>query len=169
MKLTDLAPQEVWEALVQDVHGKFGISCAVSDADGGHATHHENWCNRLCPKIKAKPEAVASICAIAAQNFTMMTRQMKKPVIEECDIGLIKIAVPIFAGDAFLGTAGGCGFLAEDGEVEEFMVGKATGLDDDEIAELTNDITVISKAGAGEIADYTAARITEIVAKYESK
>ena len=49
-------------------------------------------------------------------------------MISECDMALAKLAVPIFVGDTFLGTVGGCGLLPEGGEVEEFMVHKATGL-----------------------------------------
>ncbi len=132
-------------------------------------SHYENWCNWICPVIKKKPESIGAICAVAAQNFTAETKATRKPMIGECDIALVKVAAPIFVGDTFLGTAGGCGLLPEDGEVEEFMVQKATGLEEEKIAELANGIEIISETRAGEFADYIAARIAEVVSRYESK
>ncbi len=72
-------------------------------------------------------------------------------------------------GDTFLGTAGGCGLLPEDGEVEEFMVQKTTGLEEKKISELTEGIATMSETRAKEFADYIAARIAEVVSRYESK
>ena len=169
MTLTDLLSEEEWNDFVKDLHEKFGICCAVSDDKGAHVSHYENFCNRICPVIKKKPESISAICAVAAQNFTSETKATRKQMIDECDIALVKVAVPIFVGDTFLGTAGGCGLLPEDGEVEEFMVHKATGLEEKKVSELVEGITTMSEIRAGEFADYTTARIAEIVGRYESK
>ena len=169
MTLTDLLSEKEWNVFVKDLHEKFGITCAVSDANGDHVSHYENWCNRVCPVIKKKPEAIAAICAVAAQNFTLETKMTRKPMILECDIALVKVAVPIFVGDTFLGTVGGCGLLPEDGEVEEFMVQKTTGLEEREVSELVEGITTMSETMVHEFEDYTATCIAKIVSKYESK
>ncbi len=169
MTLTDLLSENEWNDFVKDLHEKFGIGCAVSDVNGAHVSHYENWCNRICPVIKKKPEAIGAICAVAAQNFTAETKATRKPVIGECDLALVKVAAPIFVGDTFLGTAGGCGLLPENGEVEEFMVQKTTGLEEKKISELADGIAIMSEARAKEFADYITARIAEIVSRYESK
>jgi len=169
MTLTDLLSEEQWNDFVKDLHEKFGMCFAVSDANGDHVSHYENWCNRVCPVIKKKPEAIAAICAVAAQNFTHGTKTTQKPMISECDIAMVKVAVPIFVGDTFLGTVGGCGLLPEGGEVEEFMVQKTTGLEEREVSELVEGIATMSETRAEEFVDYTAARIAEIVSRYESK
>jgi len=169
MTLTDLLSEKEWNDFVKDLHEKFSLCCDVSDVEGAHVSHYENWCNRICPVIKKKPEAIGAICALAAQNFTAATKATQKPMIEECDIALLKVTVPIFVGDTFLGTAGGCGLLPEDGEVEEFMVHKTTGLEEKKVSELVEGIATMSETRAGEFADYTAARVAEIVGRYESK
>ncbi|MDY6790438.1 MAG: PocR ligand-binding domain-containing protein [Thermodesulfobacteriota bacterium] len=169
MTLMDLLSEEEWNDFVKDLHQKFGICCSVSDTEGAHVSHYENWCNRICPVIKQKPESIAAICAVAAQNFTSETQKTKKPMVGECDIALKKVAVPIFVGDTFLGTAGGCGLLPENGEVEEFMIQKVTELDEKKISELTTGIEIMTETRAQEFADYITARIAEIVSKYESK
>ena len=166
MTLTDLLSENEWNDFVKDLHEKFGICCSVSDAKGAHVSHYENWCNRICPVIKKKPESIGAICAVAAQNFTSETKATLKPMIGECDIALVKVAVPIFVGDTFLGTAGGCGLLPEDGELEEFMVQKTTGLEEKKISELAEAIATMTEIRAGEFADYIAARVAEIVNRY---
>ena len=169
MTLTDLLSINEWNDFAKDLHEKFEICCAVSDANGDHVSNYENWCNQVCPVIKKKPEAIAAICAVAAQNFTLETKTTQKPIISECDIALVKVAVPIFVGDTFLGTVGGCGLLPEDGEVEEFMLQKSTGLEETEVSELVEGIATMSETRACEFTDYTATRIEEIVNRYESK
>ncbi len=168
MTLTDLLSEKEWNDFVKDLHEKFVICCSVSDAKGAHVSHYENWCNRICPVIKKKPESIGAICAVAAQNFTSETKATQKPMIGECDIALVKVAVPIFVGDTFLGTAGGCGLLPEDGELEEFMVQKTTGLEEKKISKLAEGITTMTETRAGEFADYIAARVAEIVRRYKA-
>ena len=169
MTLTDLLSEKEWNNFVKDLHEKFGICCAVWDAEVVNVSHYENWCNRICPVIKKKPESIGAICAVAAQNFTAETKATRKPMIGECDIALAKVAAPIFVGDTFLGTAGGCGLLPENGKVEEFMIQKATGLEEEKISELVEGIATMPEPLAREFADYIAARIAEIVSRYESK
>ncbi|NNL42017.1 MAG: hypothetical protein HKO79_05945 [Desulfobacterales bacterium] len=169
MILTDLLSLNEWNAFTKDLHEKFGICCAVSDANGDHVSQYENWCNRICPVIKQKPEAIAAICAVAAQHFTLETKMTQKPLVSECDIALVKMAVPIFVGDTFLGTVGACGLLPEEGEVEEFMVQKSTGLKESEVSELIEGIATMSEIRIREFTEYTAARIAEIVTRFENK
>ncbi len=88
-------------------------------------------------------------------------------MISECDIALVKAVVPIFVGDTFLGTVGGCGLFPEGGEGEECMLQKATGLEEREVSELVEGIATMSETRVGEF-EYSAARIAEIANKYES-
>ncbi len=169
MTLTDLLTETEWNDFVKDLHEKFGISCSVANADGAHVSHHESFCNRICPVIKDKPDALTTICASAMKSFTSQTKASRKPLIDECDIALVKVAVPIFVGESFLGTVSGCGLLPEDGEVEDFLIQKTTGLSEEQIADLAEGTATMTEARAGEFADYMAAGIAEIVSRYQAK
>ena len=79
-------------------------------------------------EIKANKDSLAAICAPGNQNFMAQAEKTRKAIIAECDAGLVKIAVPIFNQDEFLGTAGGCGLLPAGGEVETFLIEKTAGL-----------------------------------------
>ena len=169
MTLTDLLTESEWNDFIKDLHEEFGISCAAADADGAHVSHYDNCCNRICPVIKDKPEVLTTICASAMKSFTAETKASGKPLIEACDIGLIKVAVPVFVGETFLGTVGGCGLLPEQGEVEEFLIQQTTGLPEERIAELADGIATMTEVQARKLADTIAARLAAIVSSYEAR
>jgi ligand-binding sensor protein len=166
MELTDILCVEAWARFEKELFDRFHINCTVYNTSGVGVTGKPNWCNQLCPVIKANPDALAAICAPGNQNFMAQAKQTAKAVIGECDAGLVKIAVPIFAEDEFLGTAGGCGLLPEGGEVETFMIEKSTGMSEAEIADLSKSVGTMSDAKAGEMADFIENRITKEVSRY---
>ena len=75
--------------------------------------------------------------------------------------------VPIFAGDEFIGAAGGCGLLMEDGEVDEFMINKTTGLPEEKIAALSESVAIITPHQAEKLAAYIAGEIDRVVKRYQ--
>lgn len=162
IELTDILSVDAWARFEKELFDRFHINCTVYSAAGTGLTGKPNWCNVLCPKIKANKDALAAICAPGNQNFMAQAKQTRTAVIGECDAGLIKIAVPIFAGGAFLGTAGGCGRLPEGGEVDTFMVHKATGMPEAEIASLCKDLGTMSQAQAEEMATFIQARFDQL-------
>jgi len=165
MKLTDLLSSEGWAQFEKELFERYAMNCTVYDTTGVGITGKPRWCNRLCPEIKANPDSLAAICAPGNQNFMAQARQTERPVIGECDAGLVKIAVPIFVNGDFLGTAGGCGRLPEGGEVEMFLIEKTTGLDEARIRELCEGIQPISEQEAQEMAEYIEARIARITGR----
>ena len=82
-----------------------------------------------------------------------------EPVIDECDAGMLKIAVPIFNDNAFLGTAGGCGLLPAGGEVETFLIEKTAGLTEKEIADLCDGMGTMTEDQAQEMASFIEEKI----------
>jgi len=88
------------------------------------------------------------------QNIALQARKTKKPVIGECDAGLLKLTVPIFVGDEFLGVGGGCGLLTDDSEVETYLISMTIGVDEELFAatcvpkhEVYNSLVDIMAAG----------------------
>jgi len=166
MELKDIMPIEDWEQFEKELFNRFNINCTVYNASGMSITGKPNWCNHLCPEIKANTTSLAAICAPGNQYFMSQAKKTQGPVIGECDAGFIKIAVPILVDGEFLGTAGGCGLLPEDGEVEEFIVQKTLGLPTDEIAELCQNIGSMSEGKAKEMAAFIEKQLTRFVGTY---
>jgi ligand-binding sensor protein len=87
-------------------------------------------------------------------NIAVQAMQTRKPAIEECDAGLLKLVVPIFIGDEFAGAVGACGLLTEDGEVDAFLINKTTDMNEDVIQDLSEGIGTISRQKAEALAEY---------------
>lgn len=166
MELTDILSKEEWARFEKELYERFHLGCTVYNASGFSITGQKHWCNRLCPKIKENKDALSAICATGNQAFAAQAQQTGESVVDECDAGLLKIAVPIFVKGEFLGTAGGCGLLLEGGEVEDFMVQKTTGLDEDEIAALCEGIETMTEDKALEVAAVIEERISQIVKNF---
>ena len=165
MKLTDIQPLEKWAALESTIRERSGLRARVYDVDGVGITDPSAHANDLCPEIRSTQKGLTFICAVAHQNLAAMARNAREPVVEECDAGLIKIVVPIFVGEEFVGAAGGCGLLTEDGEVDEFMINKTTEIPEEKIAELAARIGTISAAALESLTAFIAAEVQRMVAE----
>jgi ligand-binding sensor protein len=154
MKLTDFCPIEKWMAFEKNIHERSGMDANVFNTDGIRITDFKEWVNRLCPAIKAIDKGQSYICAVAHMNIAAQAMQTRMPAIEECDAGLIKLVVPIFVNDEFVGAVGACGLLLEDGEVDDFLINKTTDMAEDVIQDLSQGIGAISRQKAEALAAY---------------
>ena len=164
MKLTDLAPLEKWIAFEKDIYKKSGLDVNVFDTKGYRISEFKTWANRLCPEIKATDKGQSFICAPAHMNIATLAMRSKKPVIEECDAGMLKLVVPIMLNDEYVGAVGACGFLLDEGEVDSFLVNKMTDINEDRVERLAEGIDSITTEKAELLAQYIEDQIAEIVA-----
>jgi ligand-binding sensor protein len=163
MKLTDLMTPDKWIEFEKDIHERSGLDSNVFNTDGIRITDYKQWVNRFCPKVKADDRGQSFICAVAHMNIAEMARQSKTPMIEECDAGLLKLVVPVFMDDEFIGAVGACGLILDDGEIDSFMVNKTIGMDEEEIEALAGDIKKISRKEVEALAGYIQDRINVIM------
>lgn len=169
MELTDILPPERWVELEKEINRMSDLNAIVFNIDGNRITEYKKWANRLCPAIKATDKGQSYICAVAHMNLATQAEKTKKRAIGECDAGLVKIVVPIFVKDEFLGTFGVCGLLLDDGEVDSFLVNMTTGIDETEIENLSNDIDTIPNDKSQHVVIYIKDRIDKIVNDFLSK
>jgi ligand-binding sensor protein len=163
MLLTDVLPKKKWEAFEKELFDRFHINCTVYDISGQGVTGKPNWCNRLCPEVKGNKESLAAICAAGNQYFMAQTKRTRKALIDECDAGLTKIAVPIFVNGEFLGTAGGCGLLPAGGEVQTFLLEKTMGMREEQVLALCEGLGTITQEEAEKMVDYIEKRIAQFM------
>jgi ligand-binding sensor protein len=167
MTLTDILPLEAWIEFEKEINSRSGLNASVFDENGMRITNYKKWANQLCPEIKTNKKGQTFICAAAHQNLAGQAMQTRKPVVEACDAGLVKIVVPIFVNNTFLGTAGGCGLLPENDLVEAFLVSKVTEMDVRKIETLAASIACLSDDDAQALVIYLQNRIDEIVKYFE--
>lgn len=169
MELTDLLPLEQWKAFEKEIADRSGLDANVFNTDGIRITDYKNWANRLCPAIKATDKGQSYICAVAHMNLSSQAKQAQKSIIEECDAGLVKIIVPVFVKNMFLGAVGACGFLLDDGEVDPFLINMTIGMDEEEIERLSDDIGIISSEKARSLILHIEEKIGKIIGGFENK
>jgi ligand-binding sensor protein len=169
MNLTDLAPLERWLELEKAVNQRFGLDVNVFDVKGYRISDFKAWANRLCPEIKATDTGQSFICAPAHMNIARMAMRAKKTVTEECDAGLLKMVVPIFVNGEFIGAVGACGVILDEGEVDAFLINKMTGIDDNQIELLSQDLPSVTTEKLQAAARYIEEQIALILAESESK
>ena len=169
MELTDLLPIEKWKELEREITRRSGLDANIFNIDGIRITDYKNWANKLCPAIKATDKGQSYICAVAHMNLSAQAKQTQESLVEECDAGLVKIIVPIFMKNEFLGAVGACGFLLDGGEVDSFLVNMTTGMDEEEVERLSADIETISIEKARIILSFIEEEISKIIRKSEKK
>ncbi len=169
MKLTDIAELEIWLELEKKIHERSGLNASVFDVDGVRITDFKKWANKLCPVIKADEEGQDYICAVAHQNIAAQAKRSRKAVVAECDAGLMKLVVPIFLNGEFLGVAGGCGYIAENGEVDMFMISKTTGITEEKLMDLSDDISVMTPEQAESHTKFIQVELAQIIKEYENR
>lgn len=167
MKLTRILPLKKWKELESDLFLTYNLQGAVFDAEGNRITGNKTMVNRICPVIKSTPKGQSYICAVAHMNIATLAMQTREAVIEECDAGLLKLAVPIFFEDLFLGVIGGCGILTEDGEIDTFAISKIAGIDEEQVESLSSDIPAMSNETARSVCDYLETRLDNIFCDFK--
>jgi len=163
MELTDILSLDQWIKFEKQINERFGLNAAVCDIEGNRITNFNKWGNRLCPAVKTNKKGQSFICALAHMNLAKVAQQTREPVIEECDANLLKIVVPIFAGETYLGVTGGCGRLMDNGETDIFLINKITGIDETELVHLSQDISGITRTEAEAVVEFIQKGIEQIL------
>jgi ligand-binding sensor protein len=170
MKLTDLAPLELWMELENDINARSGMDANVFDTRGYRISPQKHWANQLCPAIKDTDKGQSFICAPAHMNLAAQAMRTGATVIEECDAGMIKLVVPIFKGEEFVGAVGACGMRFADSEIDAFLVNKMTDIDEDRVESLAADVPSVTRENAEELGRYIRMRIDAILdSQFDSK
>lgn len=169
MKLVDIMPVEKWEEIEKEINKRSGFNAAVYDAQGIRITEFKKWANRLCPAIRQTEKGLQSICSVAHQNVAAQVLKTRETVVDECDAGLMKFAVPIFVDDEFLGVAGGCGKLRGEGQVDVYLVHRTADLDEKVVGDLSGDIETIGEDRLELVINYVEKEVGVIIAKFSAE
>jgi ligand-binding sensor protein len=166
MELVDILPVENWVEVEKEINRRSGLNPSVYDIRGIRITDYKNWANRLCPSVRETEKGLQSICSVAHQSVAARVVKNRQTIIDECDAGLLKFAVPIFVDDEFLGVAGGCGKLRSDGQVDKYLVHRTTDLSAEVVEELSADIETLSEGELESVINYVEKTVTEIIREF---
>jgi len=169
MELTDIASKEQWEEFEKVIHNRSGMNSCVYNNQGNRITSYMEFANEICPAVKSYPEGIAAICAMVNQHFGATLAKTKQPLIDECDAGFVKFAVPILYKGEFLGTVGGCGHLLPDGEIETFFIEKTIGKDDLELDKKISTVTKVTDKEVNELIEFVQNYLDNLLLRQAEK
>jgi ligand-binding sensor protein len=169
MILTDILPIAKWIELEKEIVKKTGLNAGIYDINGVRITSYKKWPNKLCPQINTNKKGQTFICAPAYQNMAAIAEKTRKGVAEECDAGLGRIVVPIIVDNKLIGTAGGCGLMFEDGEIEAFYINKNIALDEETIEEMAGEIKEMTDPEKKAAIDFIEKKVYQILENYGMK
>jgi ligand-binding sensor protein len=169
MKLTQIAPLERWMELENDINARSGMDANVFDTKGYRISDQKHWANELCPAIKDTDKGQSFICAPAHMNIAAQAMRSRTPVIEECDAGMIKLVVPIFLSEEFVGAVGACGLKFEDSEIDAFLVNKTADISEEQVESLSATVPSFSREKAEKLGRYIQERVAAILAEFKQK
>lgn len=168
MELADMMPIEEWAALEEELYQLCGMNIRVYNQEGKHITSHEGWASNLCPLIRSSREGLMTVCSVAQQNVAAQARKSKTPILSECDAGLVKFVVPIFWGEEFLGTIGGCGYHLPNTDVETSLLHEITGTDIAKLKEVATEVKLITEETATELMKHFQDRLSMALARAQN-
>jgi ligand-binding sensor protein len=168
MELVDIMPVDKWAEIEKEINKRAGFNACVYNTQGVRITEYRKWANRLCPAIRETDKGLQSICSVAHQNIAARAVRSRSTIIDECDAGLMKFAVPIFVEDEFVGVAGGCGKLRGEGQVDTYLVHRTAGLDEKVVQDLAGEIETIDEDRLKAVVNYVEEKVKEVIEEFRA-
>ncbi len=168
MTLVEMMSIEKWIEIEKEINRRSGLNAAVCDAAGVRITDFKKWANNLCPAIRKTEKGLKYICSVAHQNIAAQALKTGQTTVAECDVGLMKFAVPIFVDGEFLGVAGGCGLLRGQEQVDAYLVHRTVGMEEQAVKNLSDDIETIPTNRLASVIGYLENTVTEIIQEYRT-
>ena len=155
-----------WVEVEQEINRRSGLNAAVYNVAGVRITDFKKWANQFCPALRATEKGQEYICAVAHQNIAAQAIKTGKTIVNECDAGLMKFAVPIFVENEFLGVAGGCGLLRDRQQVDTYLVHRTTGMAEEDVEGLSKNIATIPNYRLESTISYVENKVAEIIREF---
>lgn len=162
MELLTYCEPAKWQGILEKLGFSSKLVVSLTDAKGGILLTSSNARNPLCNSIRNKPEALKFICS---QTNTAMTQQVhatREPVIETCEAGMLRIAIPVIYENEIVGQITGCGVMEAPEEIDAFYLSKQIDITEENVSELMQQITISSKQSLLNVATDTKKELLKI-------
>ncbi len=150
----DLKSREEWTDIVARAYEETRMTATLTDDKGNHILDEQGERYPLCRKIRENDASRTFICSQTNMAMLEEVKQARKPVIDECEAGLIRMVVPIFRDDVLIGQLTACGLASKgEDEIDPFLISKQVGVSEEEVEELATHTPAVPKEEIEAIAD----------------
>lgn len=135
MTLMDLKRKEEWESILDRFSRDANMTaCLIDDTGNPLLCRFDRY--PLCKSIRDNQEAATFICSQINIAMLAVVKKTRRPEVDVCDAGLLRIVVPIFRDGELVGQIAACGLASKDEELGSFVVAKQLGVSEKQVTEL---------------------------------
>jgi len=131
----DLKTKEEWEMILERVARDLNMTACLTD-DTGVPFFCRLDRYPVCSAIRANPEATTFICSAINSAMLAVVKKTLQPEVDMCDVGLLRVVVPIVRDGILVGLVTACGLASKDEELNTFLVAKQLGVSEERVQEL---------------------------------
>ena len=139
VSMYDIKSKEQWQQILDGACQELGMPFAVTDKENA-VLQVSGQRNPLCSKIRSIEEASSFICSQAQEFMAEAAKKERRPIIDFCDAGMLKLVIPVFCQNEFVGTVTACGAYIEGEELEAFLIEKSSKLNEQEVEALIRQV-----------------------------
>ena len=154
----DLMSKTEWDELLGQFARDIRMSACLADA-AGTALQCQADRYPLCAAIRESEAATAFVCSQASAAMTAVVRKTLQPEIDICDIGLVRVVVPLVREGGVIGQVTACGLASRDEELDPYPVAKQLGITEEQVLELARLTPEGSTAEVEPVVDRLFARL----------
>ena len=136
--------REEWQQILDDLFEELGLPAALMDRENA-VLQTSGERNPLCATIREREGSLSFICGQTQQFLSELARRTKKPVVEMCEAGLVKLVVPFFLNGVCAGNVTACGAVCPEEEIETYLIAQSTGVSEEDIEALCQEVPEIER------------------------
>jgi ligand-binding sensor protein len=141
-----------WDALLGELADETLMPAVLTDATGTIlASSGSRY--PLCKRIREGEESLTAICSQTNAAMLHVVRRTLLPLVEQCEAGMIRIAIPVVRDGELVCQVAACGRVPLGTDVETFLLSKMLGIDEQEVASLARLSPFIAERFAQGVAD----------------
>ncbi len=152
MSPLELKNMKEWKAILEAVSDNINMAASLTDKNGTILETNGDRCP-LCHIIRMKKESLTYICSQCSRAMLTEVKQELKPVIDSCDAGFSRLAVPIIFHNNVIGQITACGGVQNINEIDSFLIAKQTDISEKEVENLAAATPVIAREEIQAIAE----------------
>ena len=133
-----------WNTILKQISASTKMAASLTDKNGNIIETNGKRCP-LCHIIRKNKESLTYICSQCNRSMLKEVKQTFKPVVDCCDAGLSRIAVPVIQGNNVIGQITACGSVQNKGDIDSFLIAKQTGISETEVETLATDTPLVAK------------------------
>ncbi len=143
LHVLDVKAESDWLRIVEKLCQNLDMPVSLTDADG-KILMSAGERNPLCAHIREKTETLQAVCSQTAAAMTAALKASKAPVIDLCEAGLARVAVPIFHENEIVGQVSVCGKATDFDEIDPYYLAMTLDISEVEVGALVKKVQAIS-------------------------